>query len=104
MTTTSVVVPPVVLPVKPSVTCVTANGVGGVVARFGYANPNSVNVGVGVGPQNLVAPGPANQGQPTLLTPGVHPSVFTVDSGSNPTIGWTLQGSTATASAASPAC
>ena len=103
-TTTSLVVPPVVLPVKPSVSCVTANGLGGVVARFGYANPNSVNVGLGIGPQNAVAPGPANQGQPTLLSPGVHQSVFTVDSGASPTIGWTLQGSTATASASSPAC
>ena len=104
VTTTTAVVPPILLPVRATVTCASANGSGGVVARFGYANPNAVNVGVGVGPANLVSPGPANQGQPTLFAPGVETNAFTIDSGLSPVISWTLQGSLATASAASPAC
>ncbi len=46
-------------------------------ALFGYSNRNLEEiVDIPIGPNNSVAPGPADQGQPTRFFPGVHYGVF----------------------------
>ena len=60
---------------------------------FGYLNKNSEEMlDISVGPNNAIAPGPADQGQPTHFLPGHHDGVFVValPKGSTAEITWTL--------------
>ena len=47
-------------------------------ATFGYTSENDVEVSIPIGPDNLVAPGRQDQGQPTAFQPGTVASAFTV--------------------------
>jgi uncharacterized repeat protein (TIGR01451 family) len=47
-------------------------------ATFGYTSDNHDPVSVPIGPDNLVAPGKQDQGQPTRFQPGTVSSAFTV--------------------------
>ena len=48
-------------------------------ALFGYSNRNLEEiVDIPIGPHNLVAPGPLDQGQPTHFSPGIYYGVFAV--------------------------
>ena len=47
-------------------------------ATFGYTSENEVEVSIPVGPDNLAAPGSADQGQPTTFQAGTVASAFTV--------------------------
>ena len=60
---------------------------------FGYYNRNSEEViEVPVGPDNAVAPGAANQGQPTHFQPGRHWGVFAIKVPAGaPEVTWTLR-------------
>jgi CSLREA domain-containing protein len=83
--------------VSPVLECVRYLGPGNYVARFGYNNPNSYEVGIALGADNKFTPAPENRGQPTLFAPGRQVKVFEVPfDGSN--LVWTLNGKTATAS------
>ena len=60
---------------------------------FGYLNRNSEEtLDIPVGPDNAVAPGPADQDQPTHFLPGHHDGVFVValPKGSTTEVTWTL--------------
>jgi len=63
-------------------------------ALFGYFNRNTQEiVNVPVGPDNAVAPGPMDQGQPTRFFPGQHVGVFAIavpEAGSKTEVTWTL--------------
>lgn len=62
-------------------------------ALFGYYNRNLQEVvDVPIGPQNQLAPGPADQGQPTRFYPGLYYGVFAIPLPSDPTaeVTWTL--------------
>lgn len=67
---------------------------GSISLSFGYFNRNRTEaVEVAVGPDNLMEPGPGNQGQPTRFEPGRHWGVFavTVPAGSpDLEVFWTL--------------
>lgn len=55
------------------------NGDGTVSLSFGYYNRNAAeSLAVPIGPDNLIAPGPENQGQPSHFEPGRHWGVFAV--------------------------
>ena len=63
---------------------------------FGYFNRNSQEtLDVPIGPDNSIAPGPANQGQPTHFDPRRHWGVFTVvvpaNFGDRKKVTWTLK-------------
>ena len=47
-------------------------------ATFGYTSENETAVSIPVGPDNFIAPGNANQGQPTTFQPGTVATAFTV--------------------------
>jgi hypothetical protein len=68
------------------------NADGTVSLSFGYLNRNSEEaVDVPVGPGNFLAPGPANQGQPTHFRPGRHWGVFAVKvPAGSPEVVWTI--------------
>ena len=66
---------------------------GTVVASFGYFNRNHAEeVSIPVGPNNRVAPGPEDQGQPTYFFPRRQIGVFTIDLPADTTVEvtWTL--------------
>lgn len=71
-------------------------------ALFGYSNRNLEQVvDIPIGPNNSVAPGPADQRQPTRFFPGVHMGVFAAALPSDqPTtvVTWTLSANGQTAS------
>jgi len=47
-------------------------------ATFGYTSDNQSEVSIPIGPDNVVAPGKQDQGQPTVFQPGTVSSAFTV--------------------------
>ena len=62
-------------------------------AAYEYLNRNSDEIlEIPIGPHNAIAPGPADQGQPTYFLPGHHEGVFAVPvpSGSDFELTWTL--------------
>ena len=66
---------------------------GTIVASFGYFNRNHAEeVSIPVGPNNRVAPGPEDQGQPTYFFPRRQIGVFTIDLPADTTVEvtWTL--------------
>ena len=71
-------------------------------ALFGYSNRNLEEVvDIPIGPNNSVAPGPADQRQPTRFFPGVHKGVFAAALPADqptPTLTWTLTANRQTAS------
>ena len=87
--------------ITPIVQCVEATS-GGLLAHFGYDNPNSATV-TPPAEQNVFSPPPENRGQPTAFGAGHHDDVFQADIGAG-SLTWSLTGKTATASAASPRC
>lgn len=80
---------------------------GPITAVFGYTN-NSGDIVTGQpGRQiNFVSPGDPDREQPSQFLPGTHHAAFTVafDSSPNRWFAWVLNGSLATATAASPSC
>jgi Putative Ig domain len=95
------------LPLTPTLDCVTVDSAAGVdIAYFGYANTGPVSIAFGIGEDNQVLPGIADQGQPTVFNVGSYPAVFRVafDPAITPSVSWILNGLIATASAASPPC
>ena len=81
------------LPVTPVFEGWYANPDGTVSLSFGYYNRNSEEVlEVPVGPDNRIAPGEPNQGQPTHFRPGRHWGVFAVKVPAGaPEVMWTLR-------------
>ncbi len=66
---------------------------GAIVASFGYFNRNHVEeVSIPVGPNNRVAPGPEDQGQPTYFYPRRRIGVFTIvlPADTDAEVTWTL--------------
>ena len=68
---------------------------GAIVASFGYFNRNHVEeVSIPVGPNNRVAPGPEDQGQPTYFYPRRRIGLFTIvlpaDTDADAEVTWTL--------------
>src|SRR5262245_54629913 len=58
---------------QPILECVVENAPGSFTAHFGYVNRSDAAVGIPLGAGNLVAPGPADRGQPTRFAPGRTP-------------------------------
>jgi hypothetical protein len=91
----------------PKLECVTDNHDGSYTAHFGYKNPNSFPIDLGIGPENYFSPDPQDQGQPITFSPGRSPDypnasfrvVFDEEK-----IHWHLDGSKVTASASSSPC
>jgi hypothetical protein len=88
---------------KPVLNCVLSHGGNAYTAYFGYQGNPSDTTRLVVGPKNTFTTGAANRGQPTLLDPGTHARVFSVDFDGTP-LTWQLKANTATASSASPQC
>jgi hypothetical protein len=91
----------------PAVDCVAVSADGSTaVAYFGYANATGNTLLVPVGTSNQIFPGDPDHGQPSIFNPGSYPSVFSAsfDPAFEPTVTWTLDGSSVTASTASPRC
>ena len=66
---------------------------GSIAASFGYFNRNYVEeVRIPIGPDNRIAPGAADQGQPTHFFPRRHIGVFviTIPAGTEGDVTWTL--------------
>lgn len=91
------------LPVTPILECVADVGEGMYEARFGYNNPNTLGVNIGIGYKNQFYPSPYDRGQVTTFAPGLHESVFEVYfNGSN--LSWKLNNITVTANKDTEAC
>jgi hypothetical protein len=90
--------------VSPTLNCVAQLSATQWAAVFGYVNTTGSNVTLGVGPHNLVTPGPADQGQPILFVPGTVPiaalSLFAPGGHTSLTLGQ----QSVIASTSSPAC
>jgi hypothetical protein len=89
--------------VTPLVSCVLSRGAGAFTAYFGYQNPLSFRF-LPIGEQNGFGSTFADRGQPMTFDGGRHDRAFSVDFTAAQTLSWTLNGLTATASSASPAC
>ncbi|MGD1993755.1 MAG: hypothetical protein PVI59_11230 [Anaerolineae bacterium] len=93
--------------VRPVAECVTANGDGTYTAYFGYRNDGDETVTVPVGPRNHIVPAPEDRGQPTTFSPGgtsPWPNAPFSAIFSSSSLGWTVEGQTATVSTDSPRC
>jgi uncharacterized repeat protein (TIGR01451 family) len=94
------------LPIGVFATCVTNHG-SHYDATFGYVNENSDVVGIPIGSDNVVSPGPTGQGQPDTFHPGFLDAAFTVTGVSAShairwTVGFSGERRVATATAAFP--
>ncbi len=74
----------------------------GLVATFGYTNPNPFDVIIPVGALNNFSPVPADRSQPTRLKSGRNSASFSTTF--NQTLTWNLDGVPATVSKATPIC
>ena len=57
-------------PIRPILECVEYNHDGSFTAHFGYKNPNSFPIDIGIGPNNYFEPELDDQDQPTIFEPG----------------------------------
>lgn len=92
----------------PIVDCITPSGTDPNLRwiYFGYVNTGQQQF-IDFGDANQVAPGLGYQGQPTVFNPGSYPRVFRAIynvSGYPDGVGWTVGGTTAQATLASPRC
>ncbi len=87
--------------VTPTADCINGSA-SGLVATFGYNNPNGFDVVIPVGPLNSVSPAPANRGQPTVLKAGRNAASFTT--GFTKTVTWNLDGAFAAVNESTPVC
>lgn len=90
--------------VKPILECVHQQGASGYTARFGYLNTSSSTVTIPVGVNNMISPSQYNSSLPTSFLPGQQDSVMQINVSNNTALVWMLNGSTVTASSASPRC
>ncbi len=96
-------------PVRPRVECVMPLGTGTYVAYFGYANSKAEVVAIPIGDDNeVVGPGTAPDGQPTVFAPGSSPAfpsaAFAVTFAASDKVRWTLGPRTVVATRDSAAC
>lgn len=98
--------PPPPQKVVPVFTCVSQPIGGGILAHFGYHNPNATTQEIAVGDENGFKPEPQDRGQPTSFLSGNYDDVFQVPflPGDDGQMSWTLQGTTVDASTTSTAC
>lgn len=98
----------VAAPVVPLLECVAEHADGTLTAHFGYENRNPFATTIFVGSENFFSPSPANRGQPVTFAPGrtapFPDNPVSVTFAAGETLAWTLDGTTITASASSPAC
>jgi hypothetical protein len=88
-------------PLTPILECAESGPGGGLLAHFGYENPNSDPV---VQPfENAFTPEPANRGQPTTFQPGRVKDAFQVEFAGG-SLTWTLTGNLVRAAQDSPPC
>lgn len=90
---------PLLEPVVPILSCVTyTEHARTLIGVLGYLNPNSVEVGLPLGPLNFFDPSPSDRGQPTEFQPGFHPREFYILFNPNlfPAVDWMLDGSKVT--------
>lgn len=90
--------------VRPVLECVDRRESEQWVAYFGYQNANDGTVVVPVGADNRLEPAALDGAQPSSFAPGTARYHFGVTLEVGGTIGWSLQGRTATANAGSPEC
>jgi hypothetical protein len=92
--------------VSPFVDCISHNpATGNLWVYYGYVNTGE-QTSVPFGETNQVVPGIEYQGQPTVIDPGVYPSVFKAafNQFAFESIAWELGGEAAVATAKSPEC
>jgi hypothetical protein len=87
--------------VNPIAECINGSA-SGLVATFGYNNPNGFDVVIPVGLLNNVSPAPANRGQPTVLKAGRNAASFTAEFTRTAT--WNLDGAAASVNESTPVC
>ncbi len=88
---------------EPVATCVWNDGGGQRTVVWGYTNPTSDTAIIEVGSHNNVSPGAADQGQPTLFTPGTHTNAFWMTfTGSSAS--WRIGNNTVSTKSNTPAC
>jgi hypothetical protein len=87
--------------VSPIADCINGSK-GGLVATFGYNNPNAFDVVIPVGPLNNVSPAPADRGQPRVLKAGRNAATFSTTFAQ--TITWNLDGVPATITESTRVC
>ncbi len=87
--------------VTPTADCINGSA-SGLVATFGYTNPNGFDVLIPVGLLNNFSPAPAGRGQPTVFKAGRNAASFTTSFSKS--INWNLDGALATVTEATPIC
>lgn len=91
-------------PVRPTAACLVRGPTNLETAYFGYANPNGFGVPIPVSGDNTVSPAPADRGQPVQFLPGRHDRLVGIRFTAGHSVAWTLNGTTVSASASTPAC
>jgi hypothetical protein len=89
---------------QPVTQCVAQAANGSLRAVFSYTNPAGNPVTVPVGVDNSLTGGAAGVAPPEAFAAGAHTAVFAVGIPTGATVRWTLNGQTASASAATPRC
>ena len=74
----------------------------GLVATFGYNNPNGFDIVIPVGLLNNFSPAPTDRGQPTVFKAGRNAASFTT--GFTRAISWNLDGTVAAVNESTPVC
>jgi hypothetical protein len=90
-------------PMQPIVDCITQQDATHFTAFFGYQNRTGT-VFVPVGASNAFSPAPQDRGQTTMFRPGRTRKAFGVPFVGSTSATWSLDGSTAQATSASPRC